>query len=121
MPTGVSIQSHSGCVLKSSTKPSLPGSVCRNCRCAGSMAFSLTCIQLHSQTLAHRVGAVEQPVLQGAVGRLARRFEDRAAAAEEPAMVAAANPGLLDQSEFERGAAMRAVQLEQPDLAAAVT
>ncbi len=41
--------------------------------------------------LAHRIGAVEEPVLQGAVGRLARGFEDRAVATEQPAMIAAAD------------------------------
>jgi hypothetical protein len=70
--------------------------------------------------LAHRIGAVEQLFLQRAVGRLAWGFEDRAVAAEEPAVIAATKPLPLDQSEFERGAAMRAVQLDQPDLAAAV-
>jgi superfamily II DNA helicase RecQ len=70
--------------------------------------------------LVHRIGAVEQPVLQRAVGRFARRFEDRAVAAEQPAVIAAANAGVADQAEFERGAAMRAMQLQKADLAALV-
>ena len=69
---------------------------------------------------AHRVGAVAQPVLEGAVGRLARGFEDRAVGSEQPAVIAAANARLADQPEFERGAAMRAMQFQQPDLAALV-
>jgi len=63
---------------------------------------------------------VEQPVLQRAVGGLARGFEDRAVGAEEPAVIAAANARFADQSEFERGAAMRAMQFQQADAAALV-
>ena len=70
--------------------------------------------------LAHRVGAMAQPVLERAVGGLTRGFEDRAVGAEQPAVVAAANALLIDQPEFERGAAMRAMQFQQPDRAALV-
>ncbi len=70
--------------------------------------------------LVHRIGAVEQPVLQGAVGRLARGFEDRPVAIEQPAMIAAADALVADQPEFERGPAMRAMQFEEADRAALV-
>ena len=70
--------------------------------------------------LAHRVGAMAQPVLERAVGGLTRGFEDRAVGAEQPAVVATANALLIDQPEFERGAAMRAMQFQQPDRAAFV-
>jgi hypothetical protein len=61
----------------------------------------------------HRIGAVKEAVLQGAVCRLARRLEDRAVDVEEPAMIAAADPLFADETEFERGPAMRAVQFEK--------
>ncbi len=61
--------------------------------------------------LTGRIGAVKQPVLQRAVGWLARRFQDRAVAIEQPAVVAAADALVADQAEFERGAAVRAMQL----------
>jgi hypothetical protein len=61
----------------------------------------------------HRIGAVEEAILQGAVRRLARRLEDRAVDVEEPAVIAAADPLIADQTKFERGPAMRAVQFEE--------
>ncbi len=64
--------------------------------------------------LAHRIGAVEQPLLEPARRRFARGFEDRAVAPEQPAVIAAADARLADQPEFERCAAMRAMQLQQP-------
>ena len=67
-----------------------------------------------------RIGAVAQPVLQRAVGRLARGLEDRPVGGEQPAMVAAADPLVVDQAKFQRGAAMRAMQLQQADGAALV-
>src|SRR5215469_4103619 len=69
----------------------------------------------------HRIGAVEQPILQRAVGRLAGGFEDGAVTPEQPAVIAAADALLADQAEFERGSAMRAMQLEEAGLAGAVT
>src|SRR5262249_60722279 len=63
--------------------------------------------------LVHRIGAVKQPVLKGAVGRLTRGLEDRSVDVEEPAVIAAADPFLANQAEFERGAAMRAMQFEE--------
>src|SRR5712691_755892 len=135
MPVGVSIQSHTPNSLKSSVNPSLPGSTCRNARCAGSMLFSLTCSQLHSHRvgaraiwwkpgrskvsrigksgrlsggpilgkdqpamLMHRIGAVAEAVLEGAVGRLARRLEDRAVDIEEPAVIAAADARVANEA-----------------------
>jgi hypothetical protein len=70
--------------------------------------------------LVRRVRAVAQPVLQRAVGRLAGRLQDGAVHVEQPAVIAAANTAFADQPEFERGAAMRAVQLQQADGAALV-
>ncbi len=49
----------------------------------------------------HRIGAVKQTVLQGAVGGFARGLEDRAVAAEQPAMIAAADALVADQAKFE--------------------
>src|SRR5207237_6109535 len=67
-----------------------------------------------------RIGAVPYLVLQRAVSRLARGFQDRAVDVEQPPMVAAAYPLRADEAEFERGAAMRAVQFQQTDRAALV-
>jgi hypothetical protein len=61
-----------------------------------------------------------QPVLEGAVGGLTRGFEDRAIDAKEPAVIATADALLINQPEFERGSAMRAMQFQQPDRAAFV-
>ena len=69
---------------------------------------------------AHRIGAVEQAVLQCAVRRFAGRFEDRAVDIEQPAVIAAADPLVGNQAEFERSAAMRAMQFEKAHRAAAV-
>src|SRR5271170_1229064 len=68
-----------------------------------------------------RISPVKQPVFKGAVRRLARRFEDRAVDAEQPAMVTAADPCVADQPELQRRTAMRTMQFQQPrDAAAAV-
>ncbi len=61
-----------------------------------------------------------QPIFERAVIGLTRRFEDCAVGAKQPAVIAAADPVFADQTEFERGAAMRAMQFQQPDHAAFV-
>jgi hypothetical protein len=73
-----------------------------------------------SLVLTNRIGAMEKAVLQCAVGRLSRGFEDRAVNVEQPAVIAAADPLFSDQAEFQRGAPMRAVQLQQANRPAAV-
>src|SRR5439155_13843 len=65
--------------------------------------------------IVHGIGAVAEPVLQGAAGRLAGGLEDRAVDIEEPAVIAAADALVADQAELERGAAMRAMQFEETD------
>src|SRR5947208_737456 len=67
-----------------------------------------------------RIGAVTQLVIQRAVSRLPRGFQDRAVDVEQPPMIAAAYPLRADEAEFERGAAMRAVQFQQTDRAALI-
>ena len=66
-------------------------------------------------TLAPEAGAVTEPVLERAVGRLARGLKDRPVDIEEPAVIAAPYSLVADEAEFERGAAMRAMQFEEPD------
>jgi hypothetical protein len=63
---------------------------------------------------------MKELVLQGAVGGLTGGFEDRTVTAEQPAVIAAADACFADEAEFERRAAMRAMQLEEADLTAAV-
>jgi hypothetical protein len=48
----------------------------------------------------HRLGAVTEPILQRAVGWLARRFQDPAVNVEQPAMIAAADAFVGDQAVF---------------------
>src|SRR5262249_39520818 len=74
----------------------------------------------HAVGLMGRIGAVIKPVLQGAVARLARGFEDPAVDAEQPAVITAADAGLAEKPELERGAAMRTMQLEEAHGAALV-
>jgi hypothetical protein len=59
------------------------------------------------------VGALAEPVFQRAVGWLARGLDDGSIHAEEPAVVAAPDAPLGDQSEFQRSPAVGTVQLEQ--------
>jgi hypothetical protein len=66
----------------------------------------------------HRVGAVAQPILQGTVGRLTRRFENPAVHVEQPAMTVAVNPFLDDQPVLQRGVAVWTIRLQQADSAA---
>ena len=70
--------------------------------------------------LAHRIGALAQLADIGVVVRLGRGFEDAAVGVEQPAVVAAADAALLDAAELERGAAVRAVLLQEPDAPAEV-
>ena len=59
------------------------------------------------------VGALAEPVFQRAVGWLARGLDDGPTHVEEPAVVAAPDAPLGDQSELQRGPAVGTVQLEQ--------
>jgi hypothetical protein len=63
--------------------------------------------------LVDRIGAVEQPIFQGAVGWLSGCIEDRPVHVEQPAVITAADPLVADEPEFQGCAAVRAVQLEQ--------
>src|SRR4029078_3866654 len=67
------------------------------------------------------IGAVAQPVLQRTVGRLAWGLEDRPIRREQPGVIAAAGALGVDQAELQRRAAVRAMQLQQPDGTALVT
>src|SRR5262249_5591009 len=51
--------------------------------------------------LVRRVSAMEDAVLEGALGRLAGGFQDRAVHVEQPAVVAAADAPLGYQAELE--------------------
>src|SRR3954463_1334454 len=57
--------------------------------------------------LVRRIGAVTQPILERAVRALGRGFKDRSVDVEQPSVVAAADASIADQTEFERGAAVR--------------
>src|SRR5215471_6985387 len=67
-----------------------------------------------------RICAMKEPILQCAVLRLSRGFEDRAVDIKEPAVITAPNALLADEAEFERCAAMRAMELQQSKRAAAI-
>src|SRR5205814_6482654 len=66
------------------------------------------------------IGPVMEPVLEGAFLRLPGCLEDSAVRREQPSMIAAAYSVGVDQPEFQRGPAVWAVQLQQPDGAAPV-
>ena len=70
--------------------------------------------------LVHRVGAMEEVSGDAAGRRLAGGLQDRAVDVVEPAVVAAADPGLADDAELERGAAMAAMRVQQPEASAAI-
>src|ERR1041384_7950150 len=59
-------------------------------------------------------------LLQRAGRRFARYLEDGPVHVEQPPVIAAADAVLRHEPEFERGAAMAATPVEQPDVAAAV-
>src|SRR5262249_60846977 len=63
----------------------------------------------------HRIGAVKEAILQSAVNRLARCFEDSAVDVEQPAVIAASDTLLANQPKLKRGTPMRAIQLQQSD------
>src|SRR5207249_12102963 len=65
--------------------------------------------------------AVEDHVLHPAIRGLARRLHNLAIRVIKPAVVAAANAAPLDHPELEGRATMRAMQLQQADLTAAVS
>ena len=67
-----------------------------------------------------RVGAVPQPVLERAVGRLARRLQDLPVHVEHPAVIAAHDAAFLDDAELERCAAVRAIERKQANAAGLV-
>jgi len=63
---------------------------------------------------------MKETVLQWAVRWLARCFEDRAVDVEQPTVIAAPDPLIGNQTEFERGAGMGTVKLQEARRAAAV-
>ena len=65
--------------------------------------------------LARRVGALRDGVPDGALGRLARGFEDHPVDVEQPSVVAAADSALRDDAELERRAAVAAVPVQNRD------
>src|SRR5580704_8039422 len=67
------------------------------------------------------IGAVVQPVFQGAVRRLAWRLEDGPVHRELPAMVAASYTFGVDQPELQGRATMRTMQFHKTGGAAQVT
>ena len=66
------------------------------------------------------VGAMEHSLGERIVIAVGRRLEDGAVDIEVPAVVAAANTGLVELAVFERGAAVRVMQLQEPEPAAEV-
>ena len=73
-----------------------------------------------SLDLLHRIGALADLVTDRAVGRLAGCLQDGAVHIVMPAVIAAAQPPLLDLAELERRPAVRAVAVQEPDPAAPV-
>ena len=69
--------------------------------------------------LLDRVGAVIEPVLERARRGFARRLQNPAVGREQPTVIAAAKAAGLDDAVFERGAAMAAMEVEQPPFAGA--
>src|SRR5207302_9067007 len=63
--------------------------------------------------LVGRISPVIEPILEGALRRLAGCLEDRPVRREQPSVIAAAYPFGVDQPELQRRAPMRAVQFEQ--------
>src|SRR5215813_3442606 len=59
------------------------------------------------------VGRVTNTLSEGTVGRLTRRFQNSPIDVVKPAMVAAAQPAILEMTEFQRSAAMRAAKRQQ--------
>ena len=74
----------------------------------------------HSGIFMDMVGAMEHSLGERIVIAVGRRLEDGAVDIEVPAVVAAANTGLVELAVFERGAAVRAMQLQEPEPAAEV-
>ena len=62
--------------------------------------------------LVGRISPVIEPILEGALRRLAGCLEDRPVRREQPSVIAAAYPFGVDQPELQRRAPMRAVQFE---------
>src|SRR5581483_3912736 len=70
--------------------------------------------------LLHLVCGLADAAFVAAVGRLPRLFEDFAFDVVKPAVIAAAEPAVLDVAERERGAAMRAAERQETRAAAIV-
>jgi hypothetical protein len=68
-----------------------------------------------------RIGPMVEAVLQRALGRFSRRFQDRAIHVKAPKMIAAPYPGLTNQAELQGGPPVRAMELQQPHPATLVT
>ena len=64
---------------------------------------------------AGRIGAVAELVPDPAARRFARRVQDRPVHVVVPAVIAAAYATLLDEAVFERGVAVAAAEMQQPD------
>ena len=63
---------------------------------------------------AGRVGAVAELVFDPAARRLARRLQDRPVHIVMPAVIAAADAALLDETVFERRVAVAAAEMQEP-------
>ena len=74
-----------------------------------------------SVALLHRIPGLAHPIAFEPTFGLARLLEAAPLGVEQPAVIAAANPALLDATVIEGGAAMAAARLHQPRLAAPVT
>src|SRR5262245_35105243 len=67
------------------------------------------------------VGRVTNTLSEGTVGGLTRRFQNSPIDVVKPAMVAAAQPAILEMTEFQRSAAMRAAKRQQSQPVLVVT
>src|SRR5262245_35850469 len=59
------------------------------------------------------ISGVTNTLSEGTVGRLPRHFQDSPFDVVKPAMVAAAQPSILEMTEFQRSAAMRTAKRQQ--------
>src|SRR5919108_813049 len=75
----------------------------------------------HPLVLMSRVGPMTQPVFQRAIGRLPPCVQNPSIDFDEPGVIAAPYPLLLDEAELQRGAAVGTVELQASHLTALVT
>jgi hypothetical protein len=68
----------------------------------------------------HRIGGLAHGLPQPVRVRLPRHLQDRAIGVEQAAVVAAADAFLCNQAELQRRATVTAVEVQDPDIAAAV-